>query len=134
MADKCPPECQNELKHIDSNLKGYSKTLYGDDGASGLVSCVKSKVSKKALIGWVVSIVGILAMFTVAGLTAWGNAKDERKENKSSIAVIQSDVQNKFNALEKSMGEIKSKQIDPKELLMEIRKIIFEKREPGGHE
>ena len=132
MADKCPPECQNELKHIDSGLKGYGKTLYGDDGASGLVSCVKSKVSKKAMLSWVGSIIGILAMFTVAGLTAWGNAKDERKENKSSIAVMQSDVQNKFDVLEKSMGEIKSKQIDPKELLMEIRKIINEKKEPEG--
>jgi len=129
MSDRCPLECQNELKHINNDLTGHDKTLYGDDGISGLVSCVKSKVSKKALIGWVGSIVGILAMFTVAGLTAWGNAKDERKENKSSIAVIQNDVQNKFDALEKSMDEIKRKQLDPKELLMEIRNIINEKKE-----
>jgi len=134
MAEKCPKECQNELKHIDGDLKGYSKTLYGDDGTSGLVSCVKSKVSKKTLVGWVGPVVGILAMCTVAGFTAWGNAKDERKENKSSIAVIQNDMQNKFNALEKSMDEIKRKQIDPKELLMEIRMIINEKKESGGYE
>ena len=132
MADKCPLECQLELKHINDGLDGHGKTLYGNDGASGLVSCVKSKVSKKALMAWIGSVIGILAMFTVAGLTAWGNAKDERKDNKQSIAVIQSDVQNKFDSLEKSINEVKSRQIDPRELLKEIRNIILEKKkEPG---
>jgi len=123
-ADKCPPECQVELIHINKELSGHGKTLYGEDGSTGLVSHVKSKVSKKALIGWIGSITGVLAIYVLSGMTAWGTAKDERKENKQNIAVIQKDVQNKFDALEKSMDEIKHKLIDPDNLLREIRKIV----------
>ena len=109
---------------MNKTIKGHSLTLYGEDGSNGLVSCVKSKVSKKALIGWIGSIVGVLAIYILSGLTAWGKAKDERKENKQNIAVIQNDVQNKFIAIEKTIKEIKEKQIDPEKLLDEIRKII----------
>ena len=129
---KCPNEDCKE--NFEKKVDGHSKTLYGPDGTGGVVACIKSKVSKKTMAFWTLGLLGVLTTVTIAGLNSWGQAKDERKENKSSIAVIQNDVQNKFNALEKSMDEIKSKQIDPKELLMEIRNIIHEKKEPGGYE
>lgn len=48
---------------------------------------LKSKVSWKSLF----LFVGLMCGFIIAGLNAWDNAKDERKENQKAIALIQCD-------------------------------------------
>jgi len=103
------------------------------DKKTGLAYCVKDKVSKKALWGNALALLAISTGFIIASLTAWGGAAKERGDNKANIAIVQSDVQNKFNALEKNIEEIKNRQIDPKELLREIRNIMLEKekKKPG---
>ena len=107
---------------IHEKVEEHHAALF--DKKFGLAYCVKDKVSKKALALWVIAIMGVSATFIVAGLNSWGNAKDERKDNKSAISVVET----KFNAIEKSIEEIKEKQIDPKELLRQIKNIINEKK------
>ena len=115
-------------KAIHEKVEEHHTALF--DKKSGLAYCIKDKVSKKAVAIWIIASLGVFATFTIAGLNAWGNAKDERKENKTSIAVIQT----KLDAIEKSIEEIKKKQMDPKELLLEIRKILNEKKTDGGRD
>ena len=113
MTDNCPPECQNELKHINDDLNGHGRTLYGDDGKSGIV---EDYVSKKRVL----LFVGLMTAFILAGINSWSSAKDERQNNKTSIAVVQKELE----GINNNINEIKSKQIDPDILLEKIRRII----------
>lgn len=50
---KCPNEdCQ---KNVSKRLDGHDKTLYGQDGIGGVVSCLKKFVTK-ASVRWTVAI------------------------------------------------------------------------------
>ena len=113
---KCPHH-----ETIGTKVDEHHEALFDKD--TGLSYCIKDKVSIKAMTTWVIIILGLLSTFTLAGLNAWGNAKDERKDNKTAIAVIHKELE----SINESMNEIKSKQIDSKDLLREIRKIVNEK-------
>jgi len=118
--DKVLPECKMQFNDHEKDIAGIKKSMFGDDGFSGVCGCLKSKVSKKTLVVIALAMSG----FIIAGLTAWGGAKDERKENKQSIAVVQKDliyISNTVNSIEKN-------QIKPDKLLNEIRKIIQESK------
>lgn len=122
---KCPnDDCKSNFQR---EIYGHSKTLYGTEGTGGLVGCVKGKVSKKSVVVVVLSILGIIGLFTVQSLTAWSNAKDERKENKTSIAVLKS----QYESINKNIEDIKEQQkkiinnqIDPKKLIQDIENIL----------
>uniref|UniRef100_A0A6H2A4F5 Uncharacterized protein n=1 Tax=viral metagenome TaxID=1070528 RepID=A0A6H2A4F5_9ZZZZ len=119
-------------KAIHEKVEEHHSALF--DKKSGLAYCIKDKVSKKALWGNVLALIAISAGFIIASLNAWGDAKTERSNNKANIAVIQTNMQTKFDAIEKSIEEIKNKQMDTKELLLEIRKILNEKKTDGGRD
>lgn len=115
-------ECQQMFDEHDRELTGLKRTLFGNDGLHGVCGCIKEKVSKKQLAVIAIAILSVLATFTVAGLSAWGNANDERKENKQSIAIVQKELVQ----LNKTAQQIEKNQMDPKTLLNEIKKIIRE--------
>jgi len=114
--DKVLPECKMQFDDHEKDINGIKKSMFGDDGLSGVCGCLKSKVSKKTLVVIALAVSG----FIIAGLTAWGGAKDERKENKQAIAVIQSELGHIVTTVE----SIEKNQIKPEKLLNEIRKII----------
>ncbi len=87
----CPePLCRKELEEVRDTL--YDK----HDG-------LNTKLSKKSLVAIAFSVAGIIAMFTVASLTAWGVAKDERKENAKNIAVITEKIDNNYSNLNEKL-------------------------------
>jgi len=77
---------------------------------------LKSKVSWKALV----PIVAIIITLAAAGLNAWGNAKDERKENKQSVALLGAHLDN----IERAINKIEQRQIDPEDLIRQIERIV----------
>lgn len=122
-------ECPNDdcKENFERRISGHDRTLYGPEGTGGVVACVKTKVSKRTLYGSVISFVGIFAMLMIAGLTAWGNAKDERKQTKENLSVLQSRFEmicNDIVEIKQQQQKIIENQINPKELLNEIRKIL----------
>lgn len=110
MAD-CPnKECHNRMT-------GMQKTLFGEDGTSGLVGLVKSKVSKAAL--WTaIIILGI--PFFVTGIRVWFGTESAalRFADVQAVAVLRERVsihEIQFKALceslarfEKTLDEVRS--------------------------
>ena len=113
---KILPECERAFKEHEKDIDGMKKTMFGIDGLSGVCGCLKSKVSRKTLAIIAIAMTG----FIIAGLTAWGGAKDERKENKQSIAVVQKEI----SYIKETTGRIEKNQMKPEDLLREIRKIV----------
>jgi hypothetical protein len=110
-------ECPSKECHEDKEK--MRQALFGPDGLGGLAACVKQKISWKAMIAICVFMGG----FVIAGLNAWGNAKDERNENKESIAVIQNDLQ----YIKQTTDKIEQNQMKPSELLEAIKEAIKNK-------
>ena len=115
---RCPPECKLQLTHLGDNLASHGRTLYGSDGKSGIA---EDYVSKKRV--WL--FIGIMAGFIIVGISAWGKARDERMQNKEFIAVIQSEL----GGIKSSINEIKANQLNPIDLLNNIKKIVRESSE-----
>ena len=113
---KILPECEMAFKEHEKDINSIKKTVVGDDGLGGINKALKRKVSRSTLI----TIAIVFCGFIVAGLTAWGGAKDERKENKQSIAVVQKEI----SYIKETTGRIEKNQMKPEDLLREIRKII----------
>jgi len=113
---KILPECERVFKEHDKEIDGMKKAMFGADGLSGVCGCLKGKVSRKTLAVIAIAMTG----FIIAGLTAWGGAKDERKENKQSIAVVQKEI----SYIKETTGRIEKNQMKPEDLLREIRKIV----------
>jgi len=84
---------------------------------------LKSKVSWKALV----PIVAIIITLAAAGLNAWGNAKDERKENKQAVALLGAHLDN----IERAINKIEQRQIDPAALIKEIERLIRQNVQGG---
>lgn len=118
-------ECPNtECKAtIEKKLSHHDFTLYGKDGLGGIVSCLKDKISRKTLFGVFLPVLTLLAVFIVYGFNAWGNATDERKGNRLSIELIKKDLE----IINKTTQRIEENQLNPKDFLNEIKKIIKEK-------
>jgi len=112
--------CKIKFEEYGKNITDIKKSLFGDDGLGGICGCLKNKVSKKILLVIAIAMTG----FIIAGLTAWGEAKDERKENKQSIAVIQKEM----GHIKKTTDNIEKNQIDPEDFLRKIREIIQNKQ------
>ena len=83
---------------------------------------LKSKISWKALV----PVVGMILVILIAGLTAWGKAKDERRDNKEGVLILKTQL----TGIEKSLDEIKRKQIAPEELIRSIKEAIKENMQP----
>ena len=104
------------FKEHEKDINSIKKAVVGDDGLGGINKALKHKVSRSTLI----TIAIVFCGFIVAGLTAWGGAKDERKENKQSIAVVQKEI----SYIKETTGRIEKNQMKPEDLLREIRKIV----------
>ena len=76
---KILPECERVFKEHDKEIDGMKKAMFGADGLSGVCGCLKGKVSRKTLAVIAIAMTG----FIIAGLTAWGGAKDERSTAES---------------------------------------------------
>ena len=108
--------CKTKFDEHEKDITGIKKSMFGDDGLGGVLGCLKDKVSKKTLMVIALAMAG----FIIAGLTAWGGAKDERKENKQSISVIQKELEH----IKTTTDNIEKNQMKPEELLTAIEKIV----------
>lgn len=121
----CPNETCKE--NLEKEIKKFNSTLYGDDGLKGLVAKINEKVSSTSVRTYFLGTLSVLVFFIGYGLNAWSSAREERIQNKTNIEIIQ----NKLETIEESMKEIKevqakilNNQINPKELLKEIKDIV----------
>ncbi len=110
------PECKIKFDDQGKDIVGIRKSLFGDDGLGGVCGCLKNKVSKKVLLVIALAMTG----FIIAGLTAWGGAKDERKENKQSISLLRQELVH----IKETTDSIEQNLMDPKELLRAIKRIV----------
>lgn len=95
MTNNCPENCHESLK-----------------------LCLKSKVSWKA-IG---SVIGFCIILSITGLTAWGEAKDDRKKNEKQIAINTIRYEN----ISEVLNEIKQNQMSQREIIEAVKKAIQE--------
>ena len=127
--DKILPQCKIQFDEQKDDIDGLKRSLFGENGLHGVLGYLKNKVSKKGLAAITIPLMAIIALFLIAGLNAWGNAKEERFNNKESISIIQKE----FNQIKITMENIEKNQIKPNELLEEIRKIIDGKYHPASN-
>ncbi len=120
--------CKTKFDEYEKDITGIKKSMFGDDGLGGVLGCLKGKVSKKNIMRMSVGIAAIFAMFIVAGMTSWGDAKEKISDNKASISVIQSELEH----IKTTTDKIEKNQMKPDELLKEIRKIIIGHVSFGG--
>ena len=113
------PECKEKFDNQKDDINGLRKSMFGEDGIGGALGCLKDKVSKKALI----AIAIVMSGFIVAGLTAWGNSKENISKNKESISVIQSELTH----IKETTDNIEKNQMKPSELLEAIKEAIKNK-------
>ena len=121
------PDCKRTMER---RLAVHDKTLYGNDGTTGLNSSVHEKVDKSSMSRFVLFFVGAIITLSISFAGVWGNAANERKENKSQIAVIQSQleaIKEDINEIKASQKKMSEKQIDPDKFLRDLKKIIEDK-------
>ena len=110
------PECQKEFDNQKEDIVGLRKLMFGESGMNGILGSLKNKVTKKTLT----AIAIIMSGFIVAGLTAWGSAKENISENKESISVLQSELTH----IKETTDKIEKNQIPSDELLDAIKEIL----------
>lgn len=110
------PECKIKFDNQGDDIIGIRMSLFGENGLGGVCGCLKNKVSKKVLLVIALAISG----FIIAGLTAWGGAKDERKATIKTVSLLEQEI----GHIKETTDEIKKNMMDPKELLRAIKKIV----------
>lgn len=125
------PDCPDKecKKNIEKQINGHAKTLYGSEGITGLVSKVNDKVSRSWLATTTISMLGILVVIVIALQGGYAERAKNIKENEKSISVIQeqlSDIDKDLDEIKKKQDRMILKQIDPIELIKEIKKVIDE--------
>jgi hypothetical protein len=123
MANCSDKECK---ENIQKDITRLFKTLYGEDGTGGVVSCVKQKVSTTSIRTYFFAILTLFVTFMGYGVNAWSDAREERAENSSNIKVIQTNLE----AMQHTVEEIKEAQ----EKLTESQKEMLEKLGPLNQE
>ena len=86
----CPDQSCHE------KLKTVCEKVHGKEG-------LESKVSRRALGGFAISMLGVLAMFVVYAFGASAIAKDERKENAKQIEVVKKTIEIEFNHVKEKL-------------------------------
>ena len=81
-----------------------------------------NKVSRKALGGFFLSVIGVLAMFIVYALSASATSKDERKENAKQIEVVKKTIEIEF----KHVKEKLDKQITTGDIYRTVKRVMKE--------
>ena len=112
--------CQTKFDEHEKDIKGIKNSVFGTDGLGGILGCLKDKVSKKNVMKISIGIAAIFAMFIVAGMTSWGDAKERISDNKTSISVIQTELEH----IKTTTDNIEKNQMKPTELLTAIKKIV----------
>jgi len=79
-------------------LKTVCTAVHGKDG-------LESKVSRKALGGVVISVIGVLAIFVIYALGAAAVAKDERKENAKQVEVVKKTIEIEFKHVKEKLDQ-----------------------------
>jgi len=126
------PECQK-------NVEGMRKTLYGQDGKTGLTACMQRKVSWSHF-GFILPVMLILLVGLIyRNLDASQNALRERADNKQQIQVIQKDLEHiketnqelkkGQNQIRKDVQEFKEQRMTP-EMFRQILKDEINRRQP----
>jgi len=92
---ECPsPECRK-------NVEGMRRTLFGRDGAGGVVGCMKEKVPKRWL-WWIILAFGLPAASFAA--TTWYKAKSA--ELRFATVRVTTDHEARIRVLESRTAEI----------------------------
>ena len=114
------PECKVRFDDQGNDIDGIKRSIFGDDGLHGMLGCLKEKVSKKNVMKISIGMASILAIFVIAGMTSWGDAKEKISGNKTSICVLQKELTH----IKKTTDKIEKNQMKPKELLRAIEAMI----------
>jgi len=96
-------------------LKTVCTAVHGKDG-------LESKVSRKALGGFAVSVIGVLAMFVVYALSASAIAKDERKENAKQVEVVKKTIEIEFRHVKEKLDQ----QITTGDIYRTVKRVMRE--------
>ena len=118
----CPKECDQHLETIDKTIDGIKKTVYGEDGNSGVAGCVRKKVSWIHL-GSVV--LGICVIFGGVWLYA-AEKKDQKIEKVQQTAI--SNAQ-KTEVIKQDISHIKEDLKEQKSDIKEIKKDMVKKKD-----
>ena len=87
-------ECPDSSCH--EKLIAVCEKMHGKDG-------LESKVSRNALGGVVISVIGVLAIFVIYAMTASTTAKDERKENAKKIEIVKKTIEIEFGHVKEKL-------------------------------
>jgi len=100
-------------------LKTVCEKVHGKDG-------LESKVSRKALVGVAVSVMGVLAIFIIYALGAAAVANDERKENRAQVKVLERTQDLEFKNLKEMLQKIEEKQVTKGDIYQIIKRVLRE--------
>ncbi len=107
----CPPECQVKLDEQRKDIKEVQETLFHKDNGIAY-----DYVSKRRVWAWIM----FSAVFILAGITALNSMREDINANDTAICVIQEQLSN----INRNVADLKKNQIDPNNLLNEIRQIV----------
>lgn len=128
--EECPnPECR---KIVD----GHQSTLYGKDGMTGLVACVKQKLARNTALIVLLAILSSAGGVTVYGLEAAKKDRNAVAENKQEIGNMKANLEWIKVTVEENhqnLNDIKE-QIDQTHMTpVELRRLIEEAVRKGNN-
>lgn len=120
--EKCPTACDQHLAAIDKTIDGIKKTVYGEDGNTGVAGCVRKKVSWVHLGAVVFSVVTIFS-----GFYLYAAEKKDRKIDKVEQTAT-SNAQ-KAEVIKQDISHIKDDLREQKNDIKEIKKDMVKKKD-----
>jgi len=118
MEIECPKDCLQKHAAIKKRVDGHDKTLYGEDGAGGVVARGSAFVKKSVMLVVSLSLIGSMVAIGIWAADNKSSVADAIANNKASVMVNQANIAN-INA---NIADIK-KQI---ESMSETQKVILE--------
>lgn len=113
----CPEACKNQISEVEKHVDGHQKTLFGSDGAGGIVGCVKKKVSYKQAIYAFLLLCSTFGFFFSYAWPAWTQMEKTSTLNTEKIESNEKVV----NKILENQESFKKYLIDPKEFIRIIK-------------
>lgn len=123
-------QCPNAECH--KNLEGVRKTLYGEDGAGGIVRCVANKISRNSAIAFLVFFISTGGGFLLYGMEKNSQQNKNINQHGQQIEVIKTEmkhIKDSVEKLTKGQYEIRSNQIQIKDIKSAFKDALKEGKE-----
>ena len=109
----------NELKHLEDKIEGHDRTLYGEEGITGIVGMLSQFVTKRIIMKWAGTIVLCIGGLFAYMWADWRSFPETYAKDKDLKIVEQS-----IKGICEKVGDVKDA-IDShsRESLIEVREI-----------